>query len=594
MPQLIELAQAINRSTKVLLVMDVVESVRLMEHDQDGFVRRWQELVQHAEQCIMPLHGGRIVKSLGDGLMLEFADAPSSVKAAFALHEFAQQANLMLAADRQMHLRVGGHLAEFVTDKYDIYGTDVNLTARFATLAGPRETVVSARLRDHLVPGLDADIEDMGECYLKHVEKPIHAYRVGEAGQTPTVVRLPADETELRPTIAVIPFTARTAGPDDAVIGEVLAEEIIAALSRAPNLNVISRLSTSVLRGRDTLLPEVMQSHLRADYVLAGAYRVSGNRVVLVIELTEARNGRVIWGESLKSTVQEVLMGEDSITSEVVLQLGTHISRTEMQRATSRPMPNLQSSTLLMGAISLMHRSTRNEFDRVREMLEYVVDRHKRQPAPRAWLAKWHVLQVTRGMSPGGKDETQRALEQTQRALDADPDCSLALAIEGFVHCHMLKDLDGAMQRYNSALAVNPNESLAWLFSGVVQSSRGEATIALQSSEKALTLSPLDPMLYFYQSLAASAALAAGDYTRVIELARSSLRLNRSHSSTYRALAVAQTLSGSIEDAKKTVIDLLLIEPGLTVTKFLQRSPTGGQPVGLLYAQALGTAGLPD
>jgi len=492
-----------------------------------------------------------------------------------------------------MHLRMGGHLASFVTDQHDIYGTDVNLTARFCTLAGPNDIVISAELRDRLVPALDADIEDMGECYLKHVENPVHAYRVAPPGKTAALMTLPADTTELRPTVAVIPFTARTAGPDDAVLGEILAEEIIAALSRTPDLNVISRLSTTALRGRDTSLP-LLQSHLNANYVLSGAYRVSAGQLVLVVELIEARSGRVVWADHLKSTVQEVLQGEDRITSEVVSQLGTHIVRTEMQRAASRPLPNLESSTLLLGAISLMHRSTRSEFDRVREMLEYLIDRHRRLPTPRAWLAKWHVLRVTRGLSSGGHDETKRALEQTQRALDVDPACSLALAIEGFVHCHMLKDLDGAAERYESALSVNPNDSLAWLFSGVLHSFKGEGAQALVSSEKALTLSPLDPLLYFYQSLAASAALSAGDYKRVIELATASLRSNRSHTSTYRALAVAQALCGDLVAARKTINALLQLEPGFTVTQFLQRSPSGDQPVGRLYADALRMAGLPD
>jgi len=573
--------------------MDVVESVRIMEQDQDDFVRRWQQLVQQAEQKILPLHDGRIVKSLGDGLMLEFANAQGCAKAAFAMQYFSEQANEDVAPTLQMHLRMGGHVASFVADHHDIYGTDVNLTARFCTLAGPNDIVISAELRDRLVPALDADIEDMGECYLKHVEKPIHAYRIAPPGKNPAVVNLPVDVTELRPTIAVIPFTARTSDPDDAVLGEILAEEIIAALSRTPDLNVISRLSTTSLRGRDTSLPQ-LQSHLNADYVLSGAYRVAGGQLILVAELIEARTGRAIWGESLRSTVQEVLQGEDRITAEVVTQLGAHVVRTEMQRATSRPMPNLESSTLLLGAISLMHRSTRSEFDRVREMLEYLIDRHRRLPTPRAWLAKWHVLQVTRGLSSGGRDETKRALEQTQRALDVDPDCSLALAIEGFVHCHMLKDLDGAAERYESALSVNPNDSLAWLFSGVLHSFRGEGAQALASSEKALTLSPLDPLLYFYQSLAASAALSAGDYKRVIELATASLRSNRSHTSTYRALAVAQALCGDLVAARKTINALLRLEPSFTVTQFLQRSPSGDQPVGRLYADALRMAGLSD
>ena len=589
---MIELPPSMTRNTKVLLVMDVVESVRMMEQDQDDFVRRWQQLVQHAEQ-MLPLNGGRIVKSLGDGLMLEFAGAQGAVKAAFAFQHFSQQANAGFSPDQQMHLRIGGHLATFVADHHDIYGTDVNLTARLCTLAGPNEIVFSAELRDWVVPKLDADLEHMGECYLKHVEKPINAYRVSPPGAVPTFVSLPADATELRPTIAVIPFTVRTSGPDDAVLGEILAEEIIAALSRSTDLNVISRLSTTTLRGRDPSLP-LLQNHLNANYVLSGAYRVSGSQLVLVTELIEARTGRVVWGESLKSSVQDVLQGEDKITTEVVVQLGTHIARTEMQRASSRPLPNLESSTLLMGAISLMHRSTRSEFDRVRDMLEYLIERHRRLPTPRAWLAKWHVLQVTRGMSSGGKDETQRALEQTQRALDVDPNCSLALAVEGFVHCHMLKDLDGAAQRYKLALAANPNDSLAWLFSGVLHAFQGVGDPAKAAAEKALSLSPLDPMLYFYQSLAASAVLASGDYTGAIALAQASLRANKAHSSTYRALTIALSLNKQMDEAKDTALRLLTIEPNFSVREFIRRSPSEHYPAGQIYAQALRDAGVPE
>ena len=310
--------------------------------------------------------------------------------------------------------------------------------------------------------------------------------------------------------------------------------------------------------------------------------------------LFRSRSGRAVWGDSLKSTVQEVLQGEDKITSEVVSQLGAQIVRAEMQRAASRPLPNLESSTLLMGAITLMHRSTRSEFDRVREMLEYLIDRHRRLPTPRAWLAKWHVLQVTRGLSSGGKDETKRALEQTQRALDVDPSCSLALAIEGFVHCHMLKDLDGAAQRYDSALAANPNDSLAWLFTGVLHSFRGEGLQALASSEKALTLSPLDPMLYFYQSLAATAALSAGDYERVVQLAKASLRSNRSHTSTYRALVIGLALSGRIAEAEQTVQELLEVDPQFSIQNFRRRSPSSGHPMGQVFIDALKRAGVPD
>lgn len=147
-----------------------------------------------------------------------------------------------------MHLRMGGHVAGFVTDKHDIYGTDFNLTARFATLAGPGDVVISAELRDCLPAGLDADIEDLGECHLKHLSEPIQVYRawpVNDLARVPAAAH--ATAPDFRPTVAVIPFEARSNEPEHFVIGELLADGIIAKLSRSADLRVISRLSTTAL-----------------------------------------------------------------------------------------------------------------------------------------------------------------------------------------------------------------------------------------------------------------------------------------------------------------------------------------------------------
>lgn len=176
MTSIVELTQTLSRRTKVLLVLDVVESVRLMEADENGFVQRWQKLRERTKQLLQE-HNGLMVKSLGDGLMLEFDHVSGCVKTAFALRDFCAAGNIALRPERQMHLRVGAHVAEFVADEQDIYGTGVNLTARIATLAGPGEIVVSADVRDQLAVGLDVDVEDLGDCHLKYVNKKVRAYR---------------------------------------------------------------------------------------------------------------------------------------------------------------------------------------------------------------------------------------------------------------------------------------------------------------------------------------------------------------------------------------------------------------------------------
>lgn len=326
MPFPTELPPALHRKTQVLLVLDVVESVRLMEQDQDNFVRRWQQLVQHAEQHILPQYGGRIVKSLGDGLMLAFASAPHCARAAFALRRFSQQAHAGQCQSQQLHLRMGGHLASFVTDRHDIYGTDVNLTSRLCSLAGPDDIVISAAFRDRLPPALDAATEDLGERYLRHVRHPVRAYRLAPPGEACAVAPLRARHSARRPTVAVMPFMAQTAGPRDAMLGGVLAGEIMAALSRRTDLQVISRLPGTGLWNQ-AAAPEHQPYRPQAHYVLSGACRAAGQLFVLVAQLVEVCSGRVVWADSLKSTVQEVLQGEDQITADVVGQLEKHLGR---------------------------------------------------------------------------------------------------------------------------------------------------------------------------------------------------------------------------------------------------------------------------
>ena len=143
-----------------------------------------------------------------------------------------ESANADIPSERHILLRMGMHMGELIADDHDVYGRSVNLTARLTALAGPGEIVVSAEVRDQLTAALDAELEDLGECHLKHVQHPVRAYRVGPPGAWPVIAPGSASTVELRPTIAVIPFTARGTDPEHQVIGEVLADEVIAALSR--------------------------------------------------------------------------------------------------------------------------------------------------------------------------------------------------------------------------------------------------------------------------------------------------------------------------------------------------------------------------
>jgi adenylate cyclase len=580
------------RVVRTVLIVDVVESVRLMEADEEGVVQRWLRLVDHVVKDVLPANEGRLVKSMGDGMLIEFPAVPLALTAAFAIQRASDIANLGIPAERRLLLRMGAQVGELISGEHDVYGRAVNLAARLTALAGPGEIVVSAGVRDQLTPILDADIEDLGECYVKHMENPVRAYRIGPPGPRPVIEHGTGAMPEMLPTIAVIPFAVRGTEPEHHMLGEIIADEIISALSRAPELHVISRLSTTAFRERNASLLDVC-AHLNASYVLYGAYRTIGTHVALDATLAEAKSGRIVWSKAMKGQVAGVLSGEDPLIDRIVAETGAAVLARELQRAQSLALPTLEIYTLLLGAITLMHRLSPQDFERARQMLQTMIDRSPRLAVPYAWLAKWHVLRVQQGWTDDPKAETRLALDCTQRSLNLDPTGSLALTISGLVHTNLLKKLDVAQERYEAALRANPNDSLAWLLKGTMHAFRGEGKLAVDGTRRALRLSPLDPLRYYYDSLAATAALSAGLYERAIELAERSLRANRTHTSTLRAMAIAQWQLGREEDARKTVAELRRLEPTLTVSKYLERHPSSEYETGKIWSRALGSAGLP-
>jgi tetratricopeptide (TPR) repeat protein len=266
----------------------------------------------------------------------------------------------------------------------------------------------------------------------------------------------------------------------------------------------------------------------------------------------------------------------------------------EVRRARTFPIPSLEGHTLLFGAIVLLHRNSTRDSDRSRELLEAIIERYPRHPGARAWLAKWHVMRAHQGWSADPMRSASMARDDTNRALDLDPDNGLALTIDGLVHVQFEKNLDVGELRYRRAIEVSPSESLAWLLKGALHAFRGEGEIAVADTQRAMRLSPLDPMRYYYESLAATAAAAAGEFERAIELASHSLRENCNHTSTLRTLVISQAMLGRLDEARASAERLLALEPQFTVSRFRDRSPGASYAIGQRFADALSAAGVPE
>jgi adenylate cyclase len=576
----------------VVLVVDLVESVRLMGLDENGVIGRWQTFLEYVQIEVLPQTAGRLVKSLGDGIMVEFAKAPQAVQAAASMHNWMSQHCEPLSDGSRMALRAGIHASKIFDAKHDILGVGVNLAARVATLAEGGETVATVDVRDLLSDSLDADVEDLGECHLKHVDHTVRVYRLGPAQQRESLPPRESYSTEICVPLAVIPFSDRLSVDATGGMGDIIADGIIGQLSQSPGLHVVSRLSTACLRDRNLPLSEIA-TRLGVRYVVSGTFTLVGGQLSIASELCDTSSGHVVWSGRTGGDWRDLLSVDGQLVHEIADTIHRKVLETAASRAVVRPLPTLESYELFLGGIAMMHRASRDEFEMSRRLLESLTERHRRIALPYAWLGKWYVLQSIQGAAASTPHAASLALERTGRALDLEPSSALALAIEGFVYCHLKKDLDTADLRLREACSLNPSEGFAWLFLAVQLAFKGESSEALEAAQRALSLSPLDPLRYYYESLMGSCEFSAGHYEEAIRWCEASRRRNRQHLSTLRVLIAANVALSRGEQARRVASDLTRLRPDYSVAAYEAHSVAALYPFGKQIASAMREAGIP-
>ena len=557
---------------KVVLVIDLVESVRLMAANEAAVVNQWRGFVHHATTVVLPACKGRMVKSLGDGMLVEFDHPTDAVRAALALHKHFAPLNETLPDARQMHLRAGINATHLYADDNDVYGHGVNLAARVSELAAPGETVITSSVFDGIVVGMDAEVEDRGDSYLKHWPDPVRTWAVFPVTGRSSSLRALVPEgaaLDFRPSIAVVPFETRSHVAEQFVIGELIADGVIAQLSRSPDLRVISRLSTTAFRSRPSSAAEI-GARLEATFVLGGSYVTYGEKVVIMAELTDNRRTEVIWADRLTGDVRDLMEVQSVLLEALCAACAKATLNDVVQRTLVLPLPQLDSNALMLGGITLMHRSTPRDLHRSRQLLEAVAERHKRVASPWAWLAKWHIMQVVQGMSSEPAKDFQRAIDTADRALDLEPNSSLAMAIKGHAMCHLGDNVADSRSLLQEATQNNPNDPIAWLYCGFWSCMWGDPGAAVSESETALQLSPIDPQRFYFEMLLANSYLASGHLAQCIAMSSASLKQNRFHPPTLRTLMTAQYESGQEAEARKTFDWLRSIQPRLTLAEYLK------------------------
>src|SRR5687767_1565550 len=332
---------------------------------------------------------------------------------------------------------------------------------------------------------------------------------------------------------------------------------------------------------------------LGVQYVVSGSLQTQGSRALLLAELADARDGRTLWSERMEGSLVDLFAMQADFARRIVVRVAPFVRSVELQRARITRFDQLDALGLLMRGIELMHKASAEDFRHAQQVLEASIQRDPTSPLPYAWLAKWFVLRIVTGVSPDPQVDSAAAAANVEKALERDHADAVALAVASFVSAWVKHDLDVTEQRVAEALASNPNEPLAWLLNAGAHAWRGRGADAAEAADHALSLSPLDPMRYFFCSVASTANLVAGRHEKAIALAKESLLANRLHTPSLRALAVGQVMAGDMAAARGAVETLRTLEPALTVRNFRERYPGRDSPQARMFADALLAAGLP-
>jgi class 3 adenylate cyclase/tetratricopeptide (TPR) repeat protein/TolB-like protein len=584
------------RLRQTVLLVDLVESVRLMAQQEAQTVQRWCEFVDWVQRHVAHVGEGRLVKSLGDGLLLTF-DSPSAAwRMACDLHARLQRMQDWVGDAQRLWLRAGLHCDWVYRHALDVYGATPNLAARIASVAGAGDTVCSVEVWHQLRHLPDIEAEDWGPCWFKHLERPVQVYRLRAANawrvESPRPIQLPADEPALSPLIALVSGELSTQDGDGNLLADWLLHGLSERLARVPGLRVMDALSsgrTGLGAGVD---PTEAMQRLKADAVLQLSGRVQSGRLSLELEWRScpsmAGNFSVVGHYPLTDVFQPDADWMGQVIEQVVRQL---LRRTDYACA-RMPLHNLGSHALMLAGIAGQHGERRERFVQARECFEELVRRHPRLPTPRAWLSQWHVLSITRGLSALTPPLVQEASWHVRQALSHQPDHPVSWAAQAFVQCHLERDPERAHVSVMEALRLAPSQALAWMYRTTIESLLGRTAEAYAAGQRALELAPLGPLRYYPCCLAGHAALFDGRTQEAVRLLEESLALNPSHSPTVRMLVVAHHDLGHWDAARRALAILRRLEPELTVHTYLARSP-GALAHRTRFADAMAAVGLP-
>jgi adenylate cyclase len=548
------------RKLAAILVSDVVGYSRLAGADEEDVLARLRALRRELIDPKIALHKGRVVKSTGDGVIVEFRSAVDAVRAAIEVQTAMVDRNVGIPEDRQIVLRIGVHVGDVVEESDgDLMGDGVNIAARLEGVAQPGSICLSEAAYWQVKSRLDLAITDLGETKLKNIAEPIRAYSLQVGAPTaPKAAAKPAPSE--KPSIAALPFQNMSGDPEQEYFVDGLVEDILTGLARVKLLTVIARNSSFVYKGKAVDVRQVGRE-LGARYVLEGSVRKGGARLRITAQLIEAETGAHLWAEKFDGALDDVFELQDQITERIVGVIEPSVRKSEIERSRRKPPENLAAYDLCLRAAPYLVSPNYADASAAGSLLEQALRLDPLSPAAHAALAHSHEQRF----HSGGFDPAERAagIAHAETVIASKTDDANALATAGFVVFLLAHDYELSQAAIERALSQNPCCVTALLWGAFVYACSGQSERGAAFAERAMRISPLDQLTWHAHLCLGHARLRQGRDEEAVAHYGMAMNLNPQYGVLHHIYAAGLALTGRIDEARQAVTRGLEINPNI-------------------------------
>ena len=599
------------RRLAAILAADVVGYSRLVSADEDGTLKAFQSHLAELIEPKLSEFNGRLFKTMGDGLLAEFASVVEAVQCAVAIQQGMAERNAEANEDRKLEFRIGINLGDVVVEDDDVFGDGVNVAARLEGLAEPGGICISRSARDQIRDKLDYGLEDWGEVEVKNIPRPVRVFRVlpdpQDAGKIiaksadpklkfkPLVVAILllslavaggalwwqpwASDVEAAsvdkmafplpalPSIAVLPFTNLSNDEDQEFFADGITDDIITDLSKISGIFVVARHSTLGYKGKDIKIRQIAEE-LGVRYVLGGSIRRAGNKLRITAQLIDAIKGDHLWSNRYDREVKDVFAVQSDVTKRVVKAMAVTLKAREHDRVFQKYVTNIAAYDVWQQARAIVEVPSRDNISKGEALFKKTIELDPKFAGGYAGLAFNYGVKARFGFSAPGQDDAGRALTLARKAIEVDPDFAWShIALAG---AHLANgDHDAAVDAAQKALAIQPGGFEANLFMAFYLYFAGkESALAVKHAEIADSMSRVPTyrgLVFLGMSYLLDRQYAKSEATwlRIIKTI-GPVKQNSFHV----LFAASQAALNKNEKAAATVANFLRIHPDFRLSKW--------------------------